>query len=318
MAPRIAMQNAARMPPSLDGGPGGERERRFRLDTLLHGAGDAVHGRIVALKVNKRPEASGGMGATAADAQAAATPSAQAFSDRQIYSMSNAWVTACVSGLARISGEASNTRTCAVTLQHYVENWLTERLNVQASGPAPFAVVAAIHTPAPASPLRQLPEAPVSATLPLLAPHLRGDANVQATVACRAGSVRRLLDAGAILHVCYSADSLKTMSTAERDAYQSTCAAYPGNLIDVPSALPPAAFYASCGATYLFGASRQSLTGCFAIRLPQAADAAQGQASAELAVVSSMDSMFGTLLDEVKLKFGLQLDRSGGVATRSV
>jgi hypothetical protein len=304
------------MPPSFNGEAGCARERHFRFDTLLHGAAGAVHRRIVAL--DKRPGASGGADATAADAPEAAASGTQAFSDRQICTMSRAWVTTCVSGLARISGDASTTRTCAVTLQHYVEEWLTARLNVQPSRLAPFAVVAAIHTPAPASPLRQLPEAPLAATLPLLAPHLRGDANAQATVASRAGSIRRLLDAGATLHVCYSADSLKTMSEAEREAYRYTCAAYPGNLIDTPSSLPPAAFYASCGATYLFGASRESLTGCFAIRIPQAADAVQGQAKAELAVVSTMDLMFAPLLDELRLKFGLQLDSAAGVATRPV
>jgi hypothetical protein len=305
-APIVAVQNAVRTQSSLNAESSSGRERYFRSDTLLHGVGLAVHGRIVAL--NKSPTASGAQGATAS--------SPQAFSDRQIYAMSSAWMAACLTGRASIAGEASHTRTCAVTLQHFVEKWLTDRMHVQQSRLAPFVVLAAIHTPAPASPLRQRPDAPVSTTL--LAPHLRDDANVQATVMNRAGSLRGLLDAGATLHVCYSADSLNAMSADERDAYRSTCATYPGNLIDVPLALPADAFHASCGATYVFGASLQSLTGCFAIRMPQAADAAPGMAGAELLVTSPIDSLFRPVLDELTLRFGLQLDSAGAVAKHPV
>jgi hypothetical protein len=312
LARLVSVQNPIRMPPDFRAEPPRWTEPHcrwacnVRLDTFLHGAGPAVHERIVGRR--QRPGASSEAGA-AAGASEAATSSRQTFSDGQIRAMANAWMAACLSGHARLEGEASITRTCAVTIQHRVESWLADRLNVQRSGPAPFVVVAVIHTPAPASPLRQRPDAPVSATL--LAPHLRDDANVQATVACRAVSLRHLLEGGGIVYACYSAASLDSMSLIERGVYSSTCAAYPDNLIDAPSELPPEIFRAFCGATYWYGASLRSMTGCFAIRMPQAADATQGNARAELFVVSPMDPRFCTILRELRMNFGLRLDFAG-------
>jgi hypothetical protein len=300
MAPLVVV----RMQANLEGESARGRALDLRLDILLYGAAPAVRSRIAALNAS-------------ASAEGVAPARGNRFPDEQIYAMSNAWLVACAIGSSIIGGTPSHVRTCAVTLQHCVENWLTDRLGDHSRGRAPFAVVAAIHTPAPASPLRLRVDAAEPGTL--LAPHLRDDTSVQGTVLRRADSLRRLLDAGATLHVCYSAASLDTMSLAEREVYQSTCAAYPDTLIDAPSALPPTAFHASCGATYLFGTNAQSLTGCFAIRLPQAADAVQGASRADLVVASPMDPMFKPVLDELKLKFGLELDPTyGGTATRAL
>jgi hypothetical protein len=230
----------------------------------------------------------------------------------QVDAMGNAWEIACATGSAQIGGDDRHMRTCAVNLQHFVEQWLTECLR----GPDPFAVVAAIHTPAPPSPLRHWPDAPVS--VGLLAPHLCDDAGVQATIGQRARSVRDLLEAGATVHACYPATSLDTLDADQLATYRFTCETYP-NLIDTPSVLAPDAFHASCGATYLYGPSLQELTGCIAFRLPQAADAVQGPAEASLFVASPLDEPFKRVLDELSQTFGLKLDPAyGSVATRAM
>jgi hypothetical protein len=289
---------------SLYGEPCWRREIDFRLDFLLYGVAPAVRNRIALLN------------GPAAAANVAANTSE--FPDEQMFAMGNAWLVACATGSSYLGGAPAHVRSSAVAIQHCVESWLTERLDGHGRrGEAPFAVVAAIHTPAPPSPLRLRAGAAVPHTL--LAPHLRDDTGMHGTVLRRAVSLRRLLDAGATLHACYSTASLDTMSEAERETYQSACAAYPNHLIDAPRALPPAAFHASCGATYLFGESPWSLTGCFAIRLPQAADAVQGVSRADLIVASALDPLFKPVLDELKLRIGLELDPTyGGTATRAL
>lgn len=274
----------------------------YRFDGLLQGVVPGVFQRIVSLHE------------ALDDNNVSSTRSADPtrLTNSQVFAMSNAWQTACATGSALIRGDDRHVRTSAVGIQHFVEQWLTKRLG----GTAPFAVVAAIHTPAPPSPLRHWADAPAAATL--LAPHLRDDASMPATIEQRARSVRDLLAAGATLHACYSAASLETLDTDESAIYRSTCEAYP-NLIDAPSVLSPDAFRASCGATYLFGTSPLSLTGCFAIRLPQAADAVQGYAEANLFVATPLDESFKRVLDELSQAIGLTLDPAyGGVAMRAM
>ncbi|WP_175104693.1 hypothetical protein [Pararobbsia alpina] len=300
--PAIGEGLAVRMRRSPEGASSRERVLDYRFDILLHGAAPAVFKRIAAFHETLDD------GAAASMRPAGTEP----FSRAQIWTMSDSWQVACTTGSAVICGDNRHARTCAVSIQHFVERWLTERLQ----GPVPFAVVAAIHTPAPASPLRHWADAPVPATL--LAPHLRDDASVQATLSRRAASMRALLDAGATVHACYSAASLEKMSLTERETYRSTCETYP-NLLDEPSPLPPGAFNAVCGATYLFGTGPLSLTGCIALRLPQAADAEDGAAQAHLFVASPLDAPFKDLLDELKRDVGLVLDPAyGGVAVRAM
>jgi hypothetical protein len=283
------------------------RELDFRLDVLLYGVAPAVRNRIALLNGP----------AAAANAAADVAANTVRFPHDQMFAMGNAWLVACATGSSRLGGAPAHVRTCAVTIQHCVERWLTERLNGHRREQAPFAVVAAIHAPAPPSPLRFRASAAVPD--PLLAPHLRDDTSVHGTVVHRADSLRGLLDAGATVHACYSAASLDTMSRAERETYQSTCAAYPNNLIDRRSVLPPVAYFNSCGATYLFGTGPESLSGCFAIRLPQAAQTGQRGSTADLIVASPLDPLFKRVLDDLEREFGLELDPAcGGNATRAL
>jgi len=279
-----------------------ERDLDLRLDILLLGIAPGVFKRIADSYVSLDD---GAMPSSMPTVPAALTRT-------QIYAMSNSWQVACATGRAEISGDSLHARICSVNVQHLVETWLTERLR----GPAPFSVSAAFHTPAPVSPLRQWADAPVPPAL--LAAHQRDDPAVQATIARRASSVRALLDAGATVHACYSAASLGKISREESEVYRATCAAYP-NLIDTPYAKPPDAFLPLCGATYLFGTGPLSLTGCFAVRLPQAADATEGTTQAHLIVASPLDESFKAILDELHIELGLTLDPAyGGVATRAL
>jgi hypothetical protein len=274
----------------------------YRLDLLLQGIAPGVHKRIVSFY-----EAINGNNVSLTE-----SADATQWTNAQVYTMSNAWQIACATGSALIGGDDPYVRTCAVSIQHCVESWLIERLR----GQGPFTVVAAIHTPAPPSPLRHLGDTP--AVTRLLAAHLRDDPSVRATIEQRARSVRDLLAAGATLHACYSAASLESLDPEERAVYRSACETHP-NLIDTPSVLSPDAFRTSCGATYLFGTGPLSLTGCFAIRLPQAADAVQGPAKALLFVASPFDEPFKGVLDELSQAFGLTLDPVyGGAATRAM
>lgn len=199
-----------------------------------------------------------------------------------------------------IRGEKRQTRIRAVTLQHFVQAWLAERL----SDGRPFTVVAAIHTPALTTPLRQRVDMPVMPEL--MAAHRRGDAGVGATVSRRAGSIRDLLAAGATVYACYSQAGHDALVECEQHAYATTRHVYP-NLVDTPRKLPREEFEAQCGVTYLFGENRQSLTGCFAIRLPQAVDAQDGAAEARLIMTSSDETQFDACLDELESVLGLQI-----------
>jgi hypothetical protein len=228
----------------------------------------------------------------------------------EVQAMTTGWDVACSTGGALIGGNDRHARVCAVTIQHFVEAWLAERLR----GPTPFYVVAAIHTPLPATPLRQESGAAVSDGL--MAPHQSGDAGVQATISSRAGSIRDLLDAGAVVHACYSQQGFDSLAEGERQTYQDTRRAYP-NLIDAPRRLSRDTFAPHCGATYLFGEDPLALTGCFAIRLPQAADAPQGPAEARLIVTSSIERVFDECLGALSLNLHLLLD-SGPLSFQSL
>ncbi len=224
------------------------------------------------------------------------------FQPHEIQTMRDSWLAACRTGEVTIRCDDRHARVCAVHLQHLVEGWLAERLQGQGA----FSVTAAIHTPMPATPLRQWPAAAVPDSL--MAEHQRGDAGVQASISRRVGSIRDLLDTGATLYACYSQQHANENATDdEKQAYQATCRRYP-SLIDAPRALSRETFIPHTGATYVFGEDPQAPTGCFAIRLPQAADASTGSVEARLIVVSSNESRFDQCIGSLALNLDLLLN----------